>query len=184
LLGQRQEAWLDGQFRQAKRAGATWQVIAQQTLLGQRDFLRGEGQQFWNDGWDGYAPARRRLTQSLATHHVPNPVVLGGDVHENWVGHVKADYARPDSANVGVEFCGTSVTSRSGNSSKAPDWLAENPHFVFADTERKGYGVVDFTPQRIITRLQVVDNLAQPVSRIETLARFEVEAGRSVVNRL
>ena len=43
-----------------------------------------------------------------------NNVVLGGDVHENWVGHVKADYAQPDSATVGVEFCGTSISSRSG----------------------------------------------------------------------
>jgi len=184
LLGRRQEAWLDAQFRGARQAGAVWQVVAQQTLLGQRDFRRGEGQLFWNDGWDGYAPARLRLTQSLRTHRVANAVVLGGDVHENWVGHVKADYGRPDSDTVGVEFCGTSVTSRSGNSSKAADWLAENPHFVFADTERKGYGVVDFTPQRITTRLQGVDTLTQANSQVETLARFEVEAGRSVVNRL
>jgi alkaline phosphatase D len=66
----------------------------------------------WNDGWDGYEAARTRLTDSLQRHRLANPVLLGGDVHENWVGHVKADYARPDSAALGVEFCGTSITSR------------------------------------------------------------------------
>jgi alkaline phosphatase D len=198
LLGQRQEQWLDQQLRSAGQAGQAsatpssgqargawpqWNLIAQQTLLGQRDFRPGAGQRLWNDGWDGYSAARQRLTQSLADHKVPNAVVFGGDVHENWVGHVKADYARPESANVGVEFCGTAITSRSGNANKAPEWLAENPHFTFADTTRKGYGVAHFTPQRLTVNLRAVDSVSTPRSPIETLAMFEVEAGRSQVER-
>ena len=180
LLGAAQERWVDAELA---RAGAGWTIIGQQTLFGQRDFRLGPGQSLWNDGWDGYAAARQRLIDSLQRHRVANPVLLGGDVHENWVGHVKADYGRPDSAALGVEFCGTSITSRSGTKQTVSQLLAENPHFVFADTERKGYGVAEFTPQRVTTTLRVVDDVTQRETRIETLARFVVEAGRHQVER-
>jgi alkaline phosphatase D len=119
-----------------------------------------------------------RLTDALQRHRAPNPVVLGGDVHENWVGHVKADYARADSATVGVEFCGTSISSRSSGSAKMAGRLAENPHFVFADSERRGYGVCEFTSARLTTTLRAVDDVRNKDAGIQTLARFVVEAGR------
>ena len=146
LLGAAQERWLDKEFG---RAGKTWNVLGQQTLFGQRDFRPGPGQSLWNDGWDGYPAARTRLTDSLRRHSVANAVLLDGDVHENWVGHVKADYADAASSSVAVEFCGTSITSRSGGNAKTAERLAENPHFVFADAQRKGYGVAEFTPKQL-----------------------------------
>jgi alkaline phosphatase D len=151
--------------------------------LGQRDFHRGPGQTLWNDGWDGYAAARTRLTNALQKHAVANPVLLGGDVHENWVGHIKADYADAASASVGTEFCGTSITSRSAGNAKVPDYLAENPHFIFADSERKGYGVVELTPGKLTTTLRVVDDVTRVDSGVQTLAQFAVQAGRPVVER-
>jgi alkaline phosphatase D len=153
-------------------------VLGQQTLFGPRLTKTEAGDRFWNDGWDGYPAARERLIQSMLRHKISNPVLLGGDVHENWVGHVKADYSRPDSATLGVEFCGTSVTSRSAGNQKIPRQLAENPHFVFADSEGKGYGVVEFTPQRVTATLRVVDDVTRPDTRIATLRSFVVEAGR------
>ena len=141
----------------------------------------GPGRRLWNDGWDGYSAARGRLTEALQRHQPANPVLLGGDVHENWVGHVKADYNRPDSAALGVEFCGTSITSRSGGNDKLAERLAENPHFVFADAARKGYGVAQFTPGRLDVALRVVDDVTRQDTKIETLARFAVQAGRPMV---
>ncbi|MES2949691.1 MAG: alkaline phosphatase D family protein [Pseudomonadota bacterium] len=181
LLGTAQEQWLDQALAQGSGG---WNVIAQQTLFGTRDVKPGAGQTLWNDGWDGYPAARQRLTASLQRHAVANPVVLGGDVHENWVGHVKADYTQPDSANIGVEFCGTSITSRSGGNSKIAERLAENPHFIFAEAEHKGYGVVDITPQQLTTRLRVVDDVARKDTRVTTLAQFVVPAGQSMVQRV
>ncbi|NML84606.1 alkaline phosphatase D family protein [Polaromonas sp.] len=181
LLGMNQERWLDAEFG---KSGRQWNVLGQQSLLGQRDFRAGPGQMLWNDGWDGYSAARTRLTGSLQKNGVANPVVLGGDVHENWVGQIKADYSVAGSAAVGVEFCGTSITSHSGGNDKTAERLAENPHFVFADAERKGYGVVDFTPRQLTTTLRVVDDVRRPVTAIETLAAFTVEAGRPVVERV
>ena len=180
FLGAQQERWLNDEFKHSK---AAWTVLGQQTLFGQRDFKTGPEQTLWNDGWDGYPAARKRLTDSFTNNAVANLVLLGGDVHENWVGHVKADYANPQSANVGVEFCGTSITSRSGNASKAKtdEWLAENPHFVFAETKAKGYGVVEFTPKQLTTTLRVVDDVTRKDTQIQSLARFEVQAGRAVV---
>ena len=180
LLGAAQEAWLDAGLAQPQ---AAWSVIGQQSLFGQRDFRPGPGRSFWNDGWDGYGAARGRLAASLQRHHVANPVLLGGDVHENWVGHVLADYARPDSAVLGVEFCGTSISSRSAGNAKTAERLAENPHFVFADAERKGYGVAEFTPKALTTTLRVVDDVTRPETRIETLARFSVQAGQRRLER-
>jgi alkaline phosphatase D len=176
LLGAAQEQWLERSL--ASAGESQWTVIAQQTLFGQRDTRPGVDRFLWNDGWDGYGPARKRLTDSLQRHGVPNPVLLGGDVHENWVGHVKADYTRADSAIVGVEFCGTSISSRSSGNAKIRARLAENPHFVFADSERRGYGVAEFTPQRLTTTLRVVDDVTRQDASIGTLAAFVVEAGR------
>ena len=181
MLGAEQERWVDATFAQA---GSGWTVVGQQGLFGRRDSLPGPGERLWNDGWDGYAPARQRLTDSLQRHRVANPVVLGGDVHENWVGHVKADYSRPDSAAIGVEFCGTSISSRSSATPKATaERLAENPHFIFGDASRRGYGLCDFTPGMLTTALRTLDDATRPDARVETLARFSVRAGRPVIER-
>ena len=98
---------------------------------------------------------------------VANAVFFGGDVHENGVGHVKADYADARSAVIGTEFCGTSISSRSAANPRTQERLAENPHFVFADSERKGYGVVDITPEKLETTLRVVDDVTRRETRIE-----------------
>ncbi|MDD5027980.1 MAG: alkaline phosphatase D family protein [Rhodoferax sp.] len=184
LLGQAQEEWLHRQFSIPPAPSRSWTVLGQSTLFGQRDGKVGPGQTFWNDGWDGYPAARRRLTDALQKHAVPNPVVLGGDVHENWVGHVKADYANANSTSVGVEFCGTSLTSHSSGGAKTANILAKNPHFIFADALRRGYGIAQFTPTQLITTLRVVDDVTRHDTAIETLARFVVPSGRSVVERV
>ena len=181
LLGAQQERWLEQEFAKANSRESTWNVLGQQTLFGQRDFRPGPQKFFWNDGWDGYPAARQRLTEALRKHAVNNPVVLGGDMHENWVGHVKADYDDPRSQTLGVEFCGTSITSRSGGNARTAERLANNPHFVFADAQRKGYGVVEFTPTQLTTTLRVLDDVTLQDTKIETLARFAVQAGRAVV---
>ena len=181
LLGAAQEQWVDGVFA---KTGSGWNIVAQQTLFGQRDWRSGPGKSLWNDGWDGYSAARGRLSQSLQRHKVANAVFLGGDVHENWVGHVKADYDKPDSRAIGVEFCGTSITSRSGGNAKIPEVLAENPHFVFADSTGKGYGVAEFTPERLTTTLRVLDDVTRQDTKIQTLASFAVQAGRPMVERV
>ncbi len=179
MLGTEQERWLDEGLSMPQG----WSVIGQQSLFGQRDGAFGARQSFWNDGWDGYGAARSRLTASLQKHRGADTVMLGGDVHENWVGHIKSDYSRPESNSLGVEFCGTSITSRSAGNARVPSRLARNPHFIFADAERKGYGVAEFTPRQMTATLRVVDDVTQPETKIETLAKFAVQRGRPVLEK-
>ena len=183
LLGAEQTQWLDQAFANAQKDARPWNVVAQQTIFGRRDFRIGAGHTLWNDGWDGYSAARQQMTQSIQNNALKNPVLLGGDVHENWVGHVMADAYKDDSAKLGVEFCGAGITARSAGNSKLTARLAENPHFIFADSERKGYGVVEFTAKQIQTELRVVDDVRQRQTKIETLAKFEVEAGVPQLHR-
>jgi alkaline phosphatase D len=184
LLGAQQEQWLNQSFGAARNDQRVWNVVAQQTLFGRRDYKLGAGLSLWNDGWDGYSAARQRMTQSMQNNALKNPVLIGGDVHENWVGHVMADAYKDDSAKIGVEFCGAGITARSAGNSKLAARLAENPHFIFADSERKGYGVVEFTAKQIQTELRVVDDVRLPQTKVETLAKFAVEAGVPQVQRV
>ena len=181
-LGAPQEQWLD---QALAASGGRWNVIGQQTLFGQRDAHPGPGQRLWNDGWDGYGPTRTRLTDALQRHRVSNPVLLGGDVHENWVGHVKADYANPASATVGVEFCGTSISSRASESAiaKTDERLAENPHFIFGEARHRGYGLSEFTPGKLSTTLRAVRDITRADSEVFTLASFEVTQGKPRIER-
>lgn len=180
LLGVQQEEWLAQRLR---AGGGQWTVLAQATLFGPRDLVPGPGTLVWNDGWDGYPAARQRLVQALQQSRAANPVLLGGDVHENWVGHVKADYAQPASASVGVEFCGTSITSRASEPEHIENRRMDNPHFIYAEGRHRGYGLAEFTPRRLDMQLRVLDDAARRDARVRTDARFVVEAGRPELQR-
>jgi alkaline phosphatase D len=187
FLGRAQEQWLGDSL--ARNANATgWNIVAQSTRFGQRDLRSsGSGQFFSNDGWDGYNAARTRLTDALQKNRVKNAVMLGGDVHQNWVGQIKADYNKPASANLGAEFCGTSITSRhaaSSSNAAVPDWLARNPHFQFADVEKRGYGLADFSARKLQVSLRTVSDVTQRDASVQTLAQFDVAAGKPHVDRL
>lgn len=189
MLGNKQEDWLNSELSSAKKRGATWNVLTQSTLFGQRDNKAGEGQSFFNDGWDGYPAARARITDALNKNAVQNAIMLGGDIHENWVGYIKSDYAQTASAQasapIGVEFCGTSITSPSGSSAVArvPERLVENPHFVFADAKQRGYGVVEFTSKQLTTTLRAIDDVRRKDTTVSTLAEFVVPAGQARLER-
>ena len=63
--------------------------------------------------------ARKRLLRFLADRRVPNPVVLTGDIHSNWVNDLKVDFDKPESPTVATEFVGTSISS-GGNGTQEP----------------------------------------------------------------
>ena len=86
MLGQEQEHWLDAAWGSAQGKSVGWNIIGQQSLIGQRDRKVGPEQSLWNDGWVGYSAARSRLTDSVRKNAISDLVVLGGDVYEHWVG--------------------------------------------------------------------------------------------------
>ncbi len=178
FLGAAQEQWLDaGLAADAAAKDATrWSVIAQQTLFSHRHYPSGTVS---TDSWDGYPAARARLLQSVARHPPRNAVLLGGDIHQNYVCRVHADMARPESPVVASEFCGTSISSRSGTTQDKVDAVVRhNPHVLLARCDQRGYGVADITPQRCTTTLRVVDDPMRADSTVNTLAQFVVEDRR------
>ncbi len=183
LLGAEQERWLDAALA---KTSSQWNIIAQQTLLGRRNFSPSESPQralLHTDNWDGYPAARARMLGSIQKHAPSNPVFIGGDIHQNWVGYVKADYSNPRSKTLATEFCGTSLTSTGGSNEKLSALLENNPHFVFADAERRGYGVVELTPQQLTTTLRVLDDVRLPQASVSTLAQFVVPSNSHKIER-
>jgi alkaline phosphatase D len=180
ILGSEQEAWL---AKVAATQTAPWNIVAQTTSFGQRDHRKGSGVTLWNDGWDGYAPSRDRVRDSMSLNRHSMPVFLGGDIHSNWVGHIKADYAKNTSANVGVEFCGTSITARESASANSAELLAENPNYVFVDHKTRGYGVVEFTPKQLTATLRGLDDVRLKDTKVSNLAIFTVEAGKPLLQQ-
>jgi alkaline phosphatase D len=114
-----------------------------------------------------------------------NPILLGGDVHQNWVGNILAIYKDPKSEKIGVEFCGTSITSLTTLTNlEQAKIIAQHPHFIFGDCESRGFGVVEITPKHMTTTLKAVRDATDPRSEAFTLARFAVQAGRTEVQKL
>ena len=176
LLGTAQERWLDTGLAQDARQQARWSVLAQTTLFSPRAYPSGLRA---TDTWDGYPAARQRLLQSIAGHAPRNTVVLGGDIHQNYVCRVPADAERPDAPTLASEFCGTSISSRSGTTQDKVDAVARhNPHVLLARCEERGYGLADITPARWTTTLRALDDPLRADSGAHTLARFVVEDGR------
>ena len=92
--------------------------------------------------------------------------------------NVLADPARANAPVIASEFCGTSISSRSGTSQDKVDAIVRhNPHVVFARCDARGYGLADITPQRWTTTLRAVDDPLRADSTTRTLARFVVEDG-------
>ena len=133
---------------------------------------------YWTDGWDGYAPARNRLLGAVAAKKVPGVVVLGGDVHSNYVADLKADYDDPDSPVVASEFCGTSITSLSLAQARVDAAREYNPHIRYGRADQRGYVSFELDARQLRASMEVVDRPADAASGVTTAARFVVDAGR------
>jgi alkaline phosphatase D len=176
ILGEAQERWLQAGL---DRSNARWNVIAQQTLMAQLDRKPGPGQQFWTDGWDGYAAARRRLLDYLGQRKPANPIVLGGDVHSFWVTDLKPDFDDARSPVVATEFVSTSITSHFPRRQEELELVVvDNPHVRLANGSRRGYLRLEITRDRLRADLRTVRTVTTPGAEADTLASFVVEDGR------
>ena len=182
LIGAEQADWLKGALL---RSPATWNVLAQQVMMGMADLAAGEKKQYSMDQWPGYAFERMRLMKWIAERKVPNPVVLTGDIHSNWVNELRVDDRRPEEPVVASEFVGTSISS-GGNGQKDPKGLdvllAENPFIKFHNRQR-GYVRCTVTPNEWRSDYVVVPEVLEPGGAAEVPASFVVEAGRPGIKK-
>ncbi|HEY5900277.1 MAG TPA: alkaline phosphatase D family protein [Burkholderiales bacterium] len=175
MLGRAQERWLDRAFADSR---APWNIVAQTTTMAQLDQLPGPGRRAWTDGWDGYPAARERLLRSIVDRKVGNPVVISGDVHSFNVCELKLDFDDPHSAVMASEFVGTSITSQAWPYERMLQYLADNPHILFADSRYRGYTRIEVTPQRMTADLRAMQSVQTRDAPCRTLATFVVEDGR------
>jgi len=175
LLGADQERWLADGW-DLKRP---WNLLAQQTLMARYSWTdpTDGGGTYWTDGWDGYAPARNRLLGTVAQRQVPGVVVLGGDVHSNYVADLKPDYDDAKSPVVASEFCGTSITSLSMAQTRIDAARAFNPHVHYGRGDQRGYMRFALDATQLQMQVRVVDAL-NPTSGVTTAARFTVDAAK------
>ena len=176
LLGAAQERWLADGWDTRR----PWNLLAQQTLMARfawRDPATGGGA-YWTDGWDGSAPARNRLLGVVAERQIPGVVVLGGDVHSNYVADLKPDYDDPESPVVATEFCGTSITSLSLAQSRIDAARPFNPHIHYGRGDQRGYMRFRLDAKQLEAQVRVVDDARDPASGIATAARFVVDAAK------
>jgi alkaline phosphatase D len=186
ILGAEQESWLAQGLRSSR---ARWNILAQQTLMAQASQVpvlrEGEGR-FWTDGWDGYPMARQHLLDTLRASRASNPLVLSGDVHTFFATELNRDAMRPGSAHnpvIATEFCGTSVTSSSRPQARTERMVADNPHIKFGRSDKRGFMLLDVTPQKTTTLFQALDDVHAPHSGLATLASFSVADGRPGIVR-
>jgi alkaline phosphatase D len=175
MLGAAQERWLDESFAASK---SRWNLIVQQTLMAPAAQVTAKGPRYWTDGWDGYPWARERLLGSLARGGAANPVVLGGDVHANYVANLHAQPHDANSPVIAAEFCGTSISALGPDSKRVAAVREANPHIRFADGSKRGYVVLEFGRDRLETRLRVVESVKRADADVATAATFTVRAGR------
>jgi alkaline phosphatase D len=177
MLGAEQERWL---FDGLAESPAGWNVLANQTLIAQLASGTGEQRTFSMDNWNGYPAARRRLMDFLGQRRPSNPVAITGDIHSNWVADLKRDFDDPQSATVGAEFVGTSISS-GGDGADLSDFgrqaMRDNPHVRFFNGQR-GYVSCDLTRGLFRANYRVVEYVSQPDAPIKNRAVFVVEDGR------
>lgn len=177
LLGQSQKEWL---FRRLSSSEATWNVMAQQVMMGRLRRHNEQDEEMWlMDIWDGYPHERDELLARLKIAGTPNPVVLTGDIHSNWVNDIKTDFSDSNSEVIATEFVGTSITSGgdgSDTTSSTAQTLSDNPHVKFYNRQR-GYVSCDLTNKLWRSDYKVLDKVTVPGRPITTRASFVVEAG-------
>jgi alkaline phosphatase D len=175
MLGAEQERWLDEGLG---RSRALWNLVVQQTLFVPAGRQTDRGLMHWTDGWDGYPKARERLLRSIVERRPSNPVILGGDVHFAMAADVHADPREPGSPIVATELMATSITSQGRSAFSLQQITSGNPHIRFADSSRRGYGVLDIGRKDLEARLRAVATVKLPDAPVTTAATLRVESGK------
>ena len=177
LLGHEQRDWLK---QRLLGSPGTWNILAQQVMMGLVDRGTVSEGDYSMDQWPGYAHERIALGQFLESRRVLNPVVLTGDIHSNWVNDLRVDDRHPDTSIIATEFVGTSITS-GGNGidepKNNPAILSRNPGVRFHNAQR-GFVRCTVTPKTWKSDYMVFEKVTERDCPVTQRASFVVESGR------
>jgi alkaline phosphatase D len=177
MLGEAQERWLYDGFKQSR---ARWNVLAQQVMMMRNNRSTDPAVLSYDmDKWQGATAARDRLCAAIGDSKLSNPVVLTGDIHNNWAGELKSDFANPSSPALGVEFVTTSISSAGDGfdtNARFRSMMAQDPHIKFFNNQR-GFTRHIVTPERWQADYQVLDKVSERGGKLSTRKSFVVENG-------
>jgi alkaline phosphatase D len=187
ILGAAQETWLFDQLRTSQRGSTTWRILGQQVLFAP---LTPPGVPVLEvDAWDGYPAARGRLLDFLSTERIGNVVVLTGDIHSSWGNDVPRDQlfgyqASTGAGSLAVELVTPAISSPplfsiAGIRERAPLLRLAAPHVKYLDGERRGYVLLDITPERVIADWYHVPTVTERTAMEAHSVRLVCERGSS-----
>ncbi len=207
IMGDAQREWfLDGMGR-AQADDVTWKLVGNQVMISpiriidlDEPALRGllpdlpdhAGVYANFDDWSGYMWERDLVTDHLGAGRISNVGFLTGDIHSFWQSAVQQDVDAFGSPVVAQEFVCGSVSSRGldyvGDLAVA---LADGarqlrPGFRHVDLVRRGFGLVECTPEAMSVEYRTVDaitaNRDAPATRARRRVRFDWPAGTHTVS--
>ena len=117
---------------------------------------------------------------------IPNPVVLTGDIHVNWVNDLQLDFKDDNSPVVGTEFVGTSMSSGGNGGNRITEYerAAEQNDFVQYYNSNRGYVSCDITPDTWTTHFRVTPYVDKPGAPLINEASFLLKSGIPGVKRI
>jgi alkaline phosphatase D len=207
MLGAEQEHWLAQELERNARSTA-WQMVGMATIIGRtvmprealewlrpgtsdrtrakyRNHIRAASHDLpmWMDRWDGYPAARSRLLRS-AQRADADLVMLSGDSHNAWAYSLMED-GQP----AGVEFDGHAVTSNGMEGDMGADprmvaqgFIAANPELQWADTSRRGYMMVEITPEQVTGEWLFMQTIKERNLALAGSHRMHTQRGRRALS--
>jgi alkaline phosphatase D len=206
MMGAAQEQWFARALQDSKTRGQTWQVMAQQVVMGEQNLPRGftrflppgispqaarwftDGEAMsqlglpWNfDNWNGYPAARSRFLDACATYGT-NALVLGGDSHNCWL------HNHPRQGRMAaIEFAGGSVASpgvekaltNAQPGERETAMRAANPNLAWCDLTQRGYGLMRLTRMACEAEWIGFDSVREHAAPAPRVTRFASEASGS-----
>ncbi len=188
ILGFDQEEWLHERLAQSQ---ARWKVIGQQVILSQWKITaapnsEGGGGVGNTDSWDGYEASRRRFFDAVRADGVDNIVVLTGDVHSSWAMELTEDPNNPETydpqtgmGTLGVEFVAPGITNTFPFPGLESIFLNANPNIKWAETQSRGYFVLDLKPERAEAAWFHFDRVDDPEAEERFAIAFSTSSGES-----
>ncbi len=174
MLGQAQERWLTERLRVSK---STWKLVAQATQISSTSVPAPTGRAYWNDAWDGYPEARKRLLQTVVDAQLQNVVTLGGDVHCNVAAPLRLEPNNLQSPIVASEFVTTSITSRGLGDKPAALIRESNADLLHYRADERGYSLITVTPDEVRCDFRTTRFPAGSEPGFKTQASYVVKRG-------
>lgn len=186
ILGAAQREWLK---RTLSSSRASWKIMANQVMM--MALEAAPGMPLNPDQWDGYPADRAAILDHVRANGIEGVSVVTGDIHSFFAGDVyprgRADGQRPAATEfVSGSISSTGLESQVGDATPAAEAAAvaaNAPHLKYAQLSRRGYAVLELTPQELRATFRSPTTVKQNTAPIETLARFRVDLDEGRVER-